>query len=210
MSDPSLHFYGPVTETAVVLAHGAGAGYDSPFMQTMAAGLAEQGCRVGLFNFSYMQQARREGRRRPPDAMPRLVESWQKVVERVARGGATRLVIGGKSMGGRAASMIYEDLPGVVGLACLGYPFHPPGKPERLRVEHLYRITKPVLVIQGERDALGNREEVDGYQLPRHFQVEWLEDGDHSFKPRKASGYTQEQHLQQAVQVMADWLGSLA
>ena len=67
-----------------------------------------------------------------------------------------------------------------------------------------------MLVVQGERDALGNREEVDGYQLPRHFQVEWLEDGDHSFKPRKASGYTQEQHLQQAVQVMADWLGSLA
>ena len=86
MSDPSLHFFGPERETVVLLAHGAGAGHDSPFMQAMAAGLAEQGCRVGLFNFPYMQQARREGRRRPPDAMPRLVESWQKVVERVARG----------------------------------------------------------------------------------------------------------------------------
>ena len=124
--------------------------------------------------------------------------------------GATRLVIGGKSMGGRVASMIYEDLVDVVGLVCLGYPFHPPGKPDRLRVEHLRRIKKPVLVIQGERDALGNRQEVDRYQLPRHFQVEWLEDGDHSFKPRKASGFTQQRHLEQAIEVMAGWCKSIS
>ena len=191
----------------LLLAHGAGAPMDSDFMNLMAEAIAGRGVSVVRFEFPYMVRRREDGARRPPDRQPVLLETWRAVIDEL---GSDGLVIGGKSMGGRAASMIYEDLPGVVGLACLGYPFHPPGKPERLRVEHLYRITKPVLVIQGERDALGNREEVDGYQLPRQFQVEWLEDGDHSFKPRKASGYTQEQHLQQAVQVMADWLGSLA
>ena len=142
--------------------------------------------------------------------MPRLIESWQELVEQVVSQGSTRLVIGGKSMGGRVASMIYEDLADTVGLVCLGYPFHPPGKPERLRVEHLQRIKKPVLVIQGERDALGNRQEVERYQLPQHFQLEWLEDGDHSFKPRKASGFTQQRHLEQAIEVMAGWCKSIS
>ena len=210
MSDLSLHFHGVDSGTVVLLAHGAGAGQDSSFMQAMAAGLADQGCRVGLFDFPFMQRARREGRRRPPDGMPRLIESWQRVVEQVVSQGATRLVIGGKSMGGRVASMIYEDLADAVGLVCLGYPFHPSAQPDRLRVEHLQRIKKPVLVIQGDRDALGNRGEVDRYQLPRHFQVEWLEDGDHSFKPRKASGFTQQQHLQQAIQVTAGWFKSIS
>lgn len=210
MSDPSLHFHGPDSGTVVLLAHGAGAGQESSFMQAMAAGLADQGCRVGLFDFPYMQRARREGRRRPPDRMPRLIESWQELVEQVVSQGSTRLVIGGKSMGGRVASMIYEDLADTVGLVCLGYPFHPPGKPDRLRVEHLQRIKKPVLVIQGERDALGNRQEVERYQLPQHFQLEWLEDGDHSFKPRKASGFTQQRHLEQAIEVMAGWCKSIS
>jgi hypothetical protein len=209
MSDLSLHLFGPDSATVVLLAHGAGAGHDSPFMQAMAAGLAERGCRVGLFDFPYMQQARHEGRRRPPSAMPKLIECWQEVIQLAGSQGAGRLVIGGKSMGGRVASMIYEHVPGAVGLVCLGYPFHPPGKPDRLRVEHLREIKKPVLLVQGERDALGDREEVDSYQLPRHFQVEWLDDGDHSFKPRKASGQTHQQHLEKAVQVMARWVESL-
>lgn len=206
MSDRSLHFFGPERETVVLLAHGAGAGHDSPFMQAIAAGLADEGCRVALFDFPYMQQARRESRRRPPSRMPKLIESWQEVVQMACRQGASRLVIGGKSMGGRVASMIYEQLPVAVGLVCLGYPFHPTGKPDRLRVEHLQQIRKPVLLIQGERDTLGHREEVESYPLPSHFQVEWLEDGDHSFKPRKASGQTHEQHMQQAVQLMARWI----
>ena len=209
MSELSLHLSGPDSATVVLLAHGAGAGHDSPFMQAMAAGLAERGCRVGLFDFPYMQQARLEGRRRPPSRMPKLIESWQEVVQMACRQGTSRLVIGGKSMGGRVASMIYEQLPVAVGLVCLGYPFHPPGKPDHLRVEHLQQIKKPVLLIQGERDRLGDREEVKSYQLPSHFQVEWLVDGDHSFKPRKASGQTHRQHLQQAIELMERWIKSL-
>jgi predicted alpha/beta-hydrolase family hydrolase len=209
MSDLSLHFFGPPSTTVVLLVHGAGAGQESPFMQAMAVGLAEQDCRVGLFDFHYMARAQREGRRRPPEPMPRLIECWQQAIELAIGEGARRLVIGGKSMGGRVASMIYEQTAEAVGLVCLGYPFHPIGKPDRLRVEHLHDIRKPVLVIQGERDGLGSREQVAGYRLPDHFQFEWLCDGDHSFKPRKASGYTLEQHQQQAVEIMAGWIKSL-
>ena len=95
----------------------------------------------------------------------------------------------------------------VDGLVCLGYPFHPVGKPERLRTEHLKDITTPTLIVQGTRDPFGKSEEVATYELAKRIRLHWLEDGDHSLKPRKSSGRTEEQNWQEGVDAIADFLG---
>jgi predicted alpha/beta-hydrolase family hydrolase len=150
---------------------------------------------VVRFEFPYMAERRLTGKKKPPGSPQRLLDCWRAVVE--ARG-AGELVIGGKSMGGRLASMVADELE-VRGLVCLGYPFHPPGRPESLRTEHLASLRTPALFIQGERDALGNREQVAAYDLSEQIRLKWLADGDHSFKPRVKSGHTLEQNLQAAI-----------
>ena len=127
----------------VVLAHGAGAGMDTPFMTFFAEGLAAGGLRIVRFEFPYMAERRRTGKKRPPDREPVLRATWLTVIEQI---GAKNLVIGGKSMGGRIASMVADDA-GAAGLVCLGYPFHPTGKPEKLRVDHLHDLKTPTLTI---------------------------------------------------------------
>jgi len=117
-------------------------------------------------------------------------------------------VIGGKSMGGRIASMIADDA-GVDGLVCLGYPFHPPGKPEKLRTAHLRDLQTPTLIVQGTRDPFGKPEEVDAYDLSDGIRIVWLEDGDHSFKPRKSSGRTLEQNFGEAIAAIAAFVAGL-
>ena len=179
---------------ALVLAHGAGAGMDSPFMAQFAALVATKGIRVVRFEFPYMA-ARRTGSRRPPDREPVLRRTWLEVIE--ALGGGTNVVIGGKSMGGRFASMVADEAD-VRGLVSLGYPFHPTGAPDNLRTAHLEALRTPSLFVQGERDPFGTRAEVQGYALSPAIQIEWLGDGDHSFKPRKASGHMYEEHLRTA------------
>jgi predicted alpha/beta-hydrolase family hydrolase len=134
-----------------------------------------------------------------------LWETWLKVVEGLGR---ESLVIGGKSMGGRIASLIADEA-GVAGLVCLGYPFHPTGKPDRLRVEHLGSIKTPTLILQGERDPFGSREEVAGYKLSPVVRVAWVEDGDHSFKPRKTSGRSQQQNWDTALEEIELFLEAL-
>jgi predicted alpha/beta-hydrolase family hydrolase len=196
MSGPDLLFDGPDgAPLTVALAHGAGAPMDSPFMEAMAHGLGACGWRVARFEFPYMALRRTEGRKKPPDREPVLRETWAGIIGRLGPG---RTVIGGKSMGGRIASMI-ADAAGVRGLICLGYPFHPPGKPERLRTEHLADLRTPGLILQGERDALGSRAEIEGYSLSQAITVSYLPDGDHSFKPRKASGHTEAENIAAAV-----------
>jgi predicted alpha/beta-hydrolase family hydrolase len=184
----------------IALAHGAGAAMDTPFMTFFATLLADRGFRVVRFEFPYMDAYRKTGKRKPPDREPVLRETWLRVVEQV---GPTNLVIGGKSMGGRIASLIADEA-GVAGLVCLGYPFHPVGKPEQLRVKHLQTIKTRTLILQGERDPFGNWEEVAKYKLSRAVTIKWLVDGDHSFKPRKSSGRTEEQNWQEAVEGIAD------
>jgi uncharacterized protein len=179
----------------LILAHGAGAPMDSPFMNEVAAGVAARGLRVARFEFPYMAE-RRRGKRRPPDRQPVLETTWRTVVDEL-RDGPT-LLIGGKSLGGRIASIVADEL-GVAGLVCLGYPFHPPGKPEVLRTGHLATLRTPTLILQGTRDPLGSREEVARYALADSIEVVWLEDGDHSLKPRKKSGRTLQQNLGEAV-----------
>lgn len=195
---------GPVAPL-LVLAHGAGAPMDSDFMNTMASLLAAQGVGVVRFEFPYMQERRTHGKKRPPNPQSVLLQCWREQV--AALGQPSQMLIGGKSMGGRMASLLADEL-GVAGLVCLGYPFHPPGKPEKIRTEHLAGLQTPTLIVQGTRDALGNREEVAGYRLSEQIHCCWLEDGDHDLKPRKLSGFTHEQHLRAAAEAVAGFVKS--
>lgn len=196
----------PDAPLTLAFAHGAGGPMDHPFMLVLAHGLAERGWRVARFEFPYMQKARATGRRHGPNPAPVLLEHYAAVIR--ALGDPSRLVIGGKSMGGRIASML-ADAHGVRGLLCLGYPFHPPGKPEKLRVAHLEHLRTPALFVQGERDPFGGRVEVPGYPLSPSITVRWMPDGDHSFKPRKASGHTNAENLQRAVLRVDEFLRGL-
>ena len=152
-----------------LLAHGAGAGMDSPFMEAITVGLADRGWGVIRFEFPYMQRRREDGKRRGPDRAPVLLDHWRGIVDRL--GGGDAVVIGGKSMGGRIASMVADEV-GARGLVCLGYPFHPPGRPERLRVAHLESLSTPTLIVQGTRDTLGSREEIEAYAEKKECSIQ--------------------------------------
>lgn len=177
----------------LILAHGAGAGMEHEWMTTVARGLAERGLRVVRFEFPYMH-ARREGRRPGPDRMPKLLACYREVVEAQQ----APVILAGKSMGGRAATMLADDID-CRGVVAFGYPFHPPGKPENLRTAHLETMQTRTLIVQGERDTFGTREEVAGYTLSQQIELRWLDDGDHSLKPRKKSGFTHAGHLDLAM-----------
>lgn len=183
-------------KTTFIFAHGAGAAMDTEFMQTIAESVAKQGIRVIRFEFPYMQERRLSGKKRPPDREPVLRETWLNVIRSVK---SSRIAIGGKSMGGRIASLIADEAE-VDQWIGLGYPFHPMGKPDRLRLDHLKSMKTPGLILQGERDPMGNRPEVSGYGLPKALKIQWLTDGDHSFKPRKASGKTAEENWLEAAE----------
>lgn len=185
-----------------VFAHGAGAGMDHEFMQSVAKGLAFKGIRVIRFNFPYMIKRAEDGKRRPPDIAPKLLEAYQDIIEQCD---ADKLVIGGKSMGGRMASHLSE-VDKVAAMACLGFPFHPPGKPEKYKGEHLAELQKPCLILQGERDTFGKREEFTDFDLSDSIRVEFIPDGDHSFKPRKSSGYTEQQNIALTVEKLSAFI----
>jgi predicted alpha/beta-hydrolase family hydrolase len=203
MEDQTLLFDGPDdSANVVVLAHGAGAPMDSPFLNRFAKGLAARGLRVARFEFPYMQARRAEGRRGAPDRQPVLCEAWLSIIERL--GGGSRVVIGGKSLGGRIASLVADEA-GARGLLCLGYPFHPPGRPDRLRTKHLETLRTPALILQGTRDPFGSPEDVASYRLSQAIRVRWIPDGDHSFKPRASSGRTEAQNLEEAICAAADF-----
>ena len=195
------------TPVTLILAHGAGAPMDSSFMNDMTARLAGHGVSVLRFEFPYMAQRRVDGGKRPPNPAPKLLEAWREVIAEVRRHVAGTLAIGGKSMGGRMASLLADEV-GADGLVCLGYPFYAPGKPEKPRTEHLAGLKTPTLIVQGERDALGNRATVEGYVLSPSIEVMWLVAGDHDLKPLKASGFTHEQHLAAAAVKVAEFLGA--
>jgi predicted alpha/beta-hydrolase family hydrolase len=179
---------------------------DSPFMNRVAGGLAERGLRVARFEFAYMAGRRRGEGRRAPDREPALRRQWLDVIGQLGGGG--RLVIGGKSMGGRIASMVAGEA-GARGLLCLGYPFHPPGDHTRLRTRHLESLSVPTLILQGTRDTFGSREDVAEYRLSPSIRVHWIEDGDHSLKPRARSGRTEKQNLDEAVAAAAQFVRNL-
>lgn len=192
----TLRTDGPARSTLrLILAHGAGAGMDSGFMQSFAEGLAERGVYTVRFEFPYMVR-RRKGVRGAPDRPAVLMQTWKDVVAAV--GSPLRTCIGGKSMGGRIASMVADEL-NVAGLVCLGYPFHPPGQPEKLRTAHLAKLKTAALIVQGSRDTFGTAEEIESYELSKAIRVLSLADGDHSLVPRRASGFSAASHFTSAL-----------
>jgi predicted alpha/beta-hydrolase family hydrolase len=200
---------GPADAAArLILAHGAGAPMTSPFMETFARLLAERGLAVTRFEFGYMAARRRGGKRRPPPKAELLTPEYLAVVEAVA-GAMTlgqELLIGGKSMGGRVASLVADDLyraGRVKGLVCLGYPFHPPGKPAELRTAHLAALACPTLIVQGDRDPFGGRADVDGIELPKSIRFHWAADGDHDLAPRGGRGHTRRGNVEAAADAVA-------
>lgn len=174
---------GPAQSPSTFLfAHGAGAPMDTPFMSEVARGLAAEGIRVVRFEFPYMA-ARRTSKKRggPPDRQPVLLDTFRQVIEE--HGGGANVFVGGKSMGGRMATMIADEA-GVRGCVCFGYPFHPPGKPEQTRTAHLEKIRTKILIVQGTKDLFGTPDQVLSYRLSRNVRVAWLDGGDHSLKGR--------------------------
>ena len=212
MAELELRCEGPPdAQWTVILAHGAGQGMGSEFMEYFAKGLAAREIRALRFEFPYMRQTGLDGRRRPPNPEPVLRGAWQEAIGMALRGGVSRdrLVIGGKSLGGRIASLVADE-ESPAGLVCLGYPFHPPGKPDRLRTAHLEEIRTPTLICQGARDTFGSEAEVGGYRLSPRIRVCWLPDGDHSFKPRKASGLTPERNRDLALKQILGFIRELS
>jgi uncharacterized protein len=201
-------FNGPESAAiTLVLAHGAGGPMDSPFMETIAGGAANTGIRVARFEFPYMRRWRETRKGGAPDPAPVLMGAWRDAIGKL--GGGKRLIIGGKSLGGRIASMIADEA-GVRGLVCLGYPFHPTGKPERTRTRHLEELRTPALIVQGTRDPFGKPEELKTYRLSRAIRVQWLEDGDHSFRPRARSGRSEADNLNAAIACIAEFVAALS
>ena len=199
----------------VVLGHGAGASQASGFMRMFAKGLAARGLDVMTFNFVYMEQGRSV-----PDQKHKLESCFQAVIETARKNKklkSNRIVIGGKSMGGRIASQVMAGeeresfASDVVGLVFLGYPLHPPGQPTKLRVEHLEHIKKPMLCVQGTRDSLGTPDEIKPYvkNLSPAATFHEIEGGDHSFKAPKKFGLTPDQIFETAMDEIDRWVRSL-
>jgi predicted alpha/beta-hydrolase family hydrolase len=204
---------GPADAPALlVLAHGAGAPMTTPFMETIAGLLAERAVATARFEFAYMATRRNGGKRRPPPRAEALTAEYEAAVadaRKLARG--RPLLIGGKSLGGRVASLVADRLHAdgaISGLVCLGYPFHPPAKPEALRTAHLTELACPALIVQGERDPFGSRAEVEGYPLSAAIRFHWASDGDHDLGPRGASGFTRRGNLEAAADAVAGFVRS--
>jgi predicted alpha/beta-hydrolase family hydrolase len=209
---PKFLIDGPAqAKASILLAHGAGAPMDSPAMKAVAASLGGVGLRVARFEFEYMA-ARRTGGRKPPPRAETLCPEYLAAIDALEHRGP--LVIGGKSMGGRVASMIADDLHTagrVAGLLCLGYPFHPVGKPKQLRTAHLATLETPALIVQGTRDPFGTPDEVGGYRLSKSIELLWLDDGDHDLRPRKGvSGHSMADHLAAMAKAVAAWVAKIA
>jgi len=193
----------------IVLGHGAGADQLSGFMRMVATGLAERGFDALTFNFLYKEKGRSV-----PDPKARLESCYRAVIDAAVKHKQlkeNKLVIGGKSMGGRIASQVAaEDSKGIGGLVYLGYPLHPPGRPDKLRDEHLKKIEPPMLFVQGSRDAFGTEEEIRAiikkHRLPATLYV--IESGDHSFKVPK-SVKPQQQVYEEVMDAVSKWCRSL-
>ncbi|MGB0361399.1 MAG: alpha/beta family hydrolase [Endozoicomonas sp.] len=201
----------------LLLAHGAGSGMDSYFMERMAQLICESGVTVVRFEFDYMQQRRATGSRRPPDRQPKLLSCWAEVLKVVFEEVKKPVFIGGKSMGGRMATLLVDQYESeennspisVQGVVCLGYPFYAAGKQDKPRTEHLMKLETSVLILQGERDAMGDFTAVSDYSLSPDISIHWLPDGNHDLKPRKVSGYSHENHLQTSASMIHEFCTDL-
>lgn len=202
----------PPEAPAVLLAHGAGAPMDSEFVEKMAVGLAGSGHPVLRFTYPYMERARREQRRFPPDRAPQLEAAHRTALEFIRELlPEAPIILAGKSMGARMASHLAADGVECQGLIFLGYPLHPQGKPEKLRTEHFPRVQSPALILQGTRDALCDLSLLE--QSLGQFSGDWklvvIEGGDHSFDVLKRSGISPSQVHERLIQEMNTWINDL-
>lgn len=181
---------------------------DSEFMHSVSRLLVARGIAVVRFEFAYMATRRVDGKRRPPNPQKQLLEQWRRVYAEVRQNVEGIVAVGGKSMGGRMASIVADEL-GVDGLVCLGYPFYASGKPEKPRTAHLESLKSRTLIVQGERDALGNVQTVAGYSLSSAIRLYWLTAADHDLKPLKSSGFTHARHLESAANEIAAFMALL-
>jgi predicted alpha/beta-hydrolase family hydrolase len=204
MLKKELLIKGPKTsKKTLILAHGAGAPMDHPWMEEVTANLVKEGVRVIRFEFPYMKERRDSGKKRPPNTAKILLETWREVFELV---GDSEVYIGGKSMGGRMASLICDEIK-PKGLVCLGFPFHAPGKEPKDRITHLENLKTKTLIIQGTRDSMGTRADVESYKMSKKIKFHWLEDGDHGLKPRlRETGKTQSDYLLEAAKAIAKFI----
>ena len=200
-----LEKLGEARHGRLLLAHGAGAGQDAAFMRQLRQALADEGVQTLALEFAYMQRMREEQRRRPPPRAERLVEELRRWREALDVAGLAPAWLGGKSLGGRVASLLAAE-DGAPGLILCSYPFHPPGKPERTRLAHWPTLRCPTLVLQGTRDPFGSQEEVAGYTLPSGAEVHFLADGEHDWRPRRATGRGQQSLIDEAAAVAARWM----
>ena len=207
MQTPEFYESGPKNAArTIVLAHGYGVGTHSPFMTAFADGLADCGFGVVRFEFPYMSEITRSGRRRPPNREPILVQSWHAILHQFS---TRKLIIGGKSLGGRIASLVADEVS-VDGFVCLSYSFHPPGQTTTAkRTKHLAELRTPTLICQGARDPFGAVADVESYTLSPSITLHWLEDGDHNFQPRKSSGTTEEANWRSAINAIANFADHL-
>jgi predicted alpha/beta-hydrolase family hydrolase len=187
-------------DTVIILAHGAGQGMSSPFMTFFHAELEARGLKCVLFNFDYMEQ-----KRKMPDPQPKLQAKYRSVVAEVMdKYHPKRLFIGGKSMGGRVASYIASGMPNLNGLIFLGYPLHPPGKPDELRDSHLYELTVPMLFISGTKDTFARKDLLERVvkKIGSQVTLSWVQGGDHSLKRTR----NDRDSLETAVATIEEWL----
>lgn len=191
---------GPDSGPVFLFAHGAGAGMQSDFMSMVSAALVARGIRVVRFEFPYMAERRDSGKKRPPDKMPILLACYRDMLAQFPDA-----IIGGKSMGGRVASILATEKP-VRACAVLGYPFYAKGKMDKPRTAHLADLLAPILIVQGERDALGDATWFAKQAELQDLNMHWLPDGDHDLKPRKSSGYTQQGHIESLADKLAHFI----
>lgn len=183
---------GPANAPTLLLAHGSGAPMDTPFMNEFTDFTISGGVRVVRFEFAFMAGRRTTGKKPPPPKAEKLITTFLQVLEEIE---APTVFIGGKSLGGRVASMMAQqcfDNRKIAGLVCLGYPFHPPGKPESLRTAHFADYNCSSLICQGENDPFGKRVEIEEYDLPNSFEFHWAPFGNHDLAPPKRSGLTKQ------------------
>ncbi|WP_114324704.1 alpha/beta family hydrolase [Candidatus Colwellia aromaticivorans] len=197
----------------IIFAHGAGADMHHEFMEKVSVLLNKANINVVRFNFPYMDKRIALGKRYPPDRMPKLIDCYKRVIDDFSVADSQQamlpLFIGGKSMGSRVAATIAadDDIAMLIqGVFCIGYPFHPTKKPEKLRLEPLQNTQRTVLILQGDRDTLGSQVEIEQYEVSPLCHTIFLPDGDHSLKPRVKSGYTHQQHIETAVNAIVTFI----
>ena len=203
---PKFLHDGPETGPRLILAHGAGIPMDSEVMSVFAEWISEHGIGVQRFEFEYMANRRHTGKRAPPPAAERLLAEFKAAID---QSGAEKPYIGGKSLGGRVATMIADELYSqgrISGVVVLGYPFHPPDSPNVLRIGHLQNYSCPTLILQGENDPFGTRDEVSGYQLAECISVHYALSGDHHLAPPVRSGRSAAENWREAAEQIAKFV----